>query len=248
MWADLLPSGCANSFATSDKLVTGTANRSGGTRVDQSGCRWAPITELDPELLSYRSPPLEGLAQAWREEREAMREHEVERAFLERWKNTLAVETGVLEGLYSLTTGVTETLIERGFDAALIPNDATDRDPVIVVNLLRDQRTAIDVVFDVIVQRRDLSVSLIKELHALLTQSQATTTAVDQFGRTVEVKLRRGEWKMLSNNPTRADSTVHVPGRQRSGRPAARHPDLHLGRLVAARGTSRRPCALHRRA
>jgi Fic family protein len=140
---------------------------------------------------------------------QSMPELEVERAFLERWKNRLAVETGVLEGLYSIDIGVTETLIERGFDAALIPNDSTDQDPTVVVNLLRDQRSAVDLVFDIVIQRRDLSLSFVKEVHALLTRSQATTTAVDQFGQTSEVTLLRGDWKILPNNPTRADGKVH---------------------------------------
>ncbi|MGH4012710.1 MAG: Fic family protein [Pseudonocardiaceae bacterium] len=177
--------------------------------MNRSWHQWHPITELDTALLARRVPSLEGLAQAWKEERESMQELEVERAFLERWKNRLAVETGVLEGLYSIDTGVTETLIEQGFDAALIPNNSTDRDPTVVVNLLRDQRSAVDLVFDVVVQKRDLSLSFVKEVHALLTQSQLTTTAVDQFGQTFEVELRRGDWKALPNNPTRADGMVH---------------------------------------
>jgi Fic family protein len=177
--------------------------------VNRSWYQWHPITELDDALLPRRAPSLEGLAQAWAEERESMQDLQLERAFLERWKNRLAVETGVLEGLYSLDRGVTETLIERGFDAALIPHDATDRDPTVVGNLLRDQRSAVDLVFDIVLQRRDLSLSFVKELHALLTQSQRTTTAVDQFGSTREVELCRGDWKELPNNPTRADGMVH---------------------------------------
>lgn len=86
--------------------------------MDRSWYQWHPITELDAALRVRRAPSLEGLAQAWKEERESMQELEIERAFLERWKNRLAVEPGVLEGLYSLDAGVTETLIERGFDAA----------------------------------------------------------------------------------------------------------------------------------
>ncbi|HYZ10171.1 MAG TPA: hypothetical protein VE709_16605, partial [Pseudonocardiaceae bacterium] len=46
--------------------------------------------------------------------------------FLDRWKNRLAVETGIIEGLYSLSRGITETLIERGFDATLLPSSETD--------------------------------------------------------------------------------------------------------------------------
>lgn len=170
---------------------------------------WHPITPLDETTASHQAPSLVGLSSAWREEREAMRALDVERHFLDRWKRRLAVETGVIEGLYTLDRGVTATLIERGFDSALIPNDATDQDPELVVNLLRDQREAVDMVFDVVAQRRRLTLSFVKELHSLLTTSQRTTTAYDQFGRAMVVDLVRGRWKTLPNNPTRQDGTVH---------------------------------------
>ena len=165
--------------------------------------RWKPVIELPPDLQRHRSPSLVGLAQAWREEREAMRELQVEPVFLDRWKNRLAVETGIIEGLYSLSRGITETLIERGFDATLLPSSETDGGPQAVTNLLLDQRQAIDLVFDVVSQRRGLTVSFIKELHALLTRHQATTTAVDQFGRPMQLALLHGEFKQRPNNPTR---------------------------------------------
>lgn len=125
--------------------------------VSRSWYQWHPITELDTALMARRTPSLEGMAQVWKEERESMQELDVEGTFLERWKSRLAVETGVLEGLYTIDIGVTETLIERGFDAALITNDSTDRDPTVVVNLLRDQRSAVDLVFDVVAQKRGTS-------------------------------------------------------------------------------------------
>lgn len=87
--------------------------------MNRSWHQWHPITGLDDALLARRAPSLKGLAQAWKEERESMQALQVERQFLERWKNRLAVETGVLDGLYSIDTVVTETLIERGFDGLL---------------------------------------------------------------------------------------------------------------------------------
>lgn len=48
-----------------------------------------------------------------------------------------------------------------------------------------------------------------RELHSLLTYSQRTTTAVDQFGRPMTVDLLRGAWKQRTNNPTRRDGAVH---------------------------------------
>ncbi len=123
--------------------------------------KWEPLAELPPDLQRHRSPSLVGLAQAWREEREAMRELQVEPVFLDRWKNRLAVETGIIEGLYSLSRGITETLIEQGFDVALLPSSEADGDPQAVTNLLLDQRQAIDLVFDVVSQRRGLTVYVV---------------------------------------------------------------------------------------
>ncbi|MGH4008851.1 MAG: hypothetical protein ACRDTH_11965 [Pseudonocardiaceae bacterium] len=71
--------------------------------MNRSWYQWHPITELDNALLARRAPSLEGLAQAWKEERESMQALEVERAFLERWKNRLAVETGLLAELSGLS-------------------------------------------------------------------------------------------------------------------------------------------------
>ena len=175
----------------------------------RSAHAWQPITGLDKSMRSHRAPSLEGLSSAWREEREAMRGLDVERHFLDRWKRRLAVETGVIEGLYTLDRGVTATLVERGFESALIPNNATDQDPELVVNLLRDQREAVDMVFDVVARRRPMTLSFVKELHALLTTSQPTTTAYDTFGRAMTVDLLRGQWKKLPNNPTKRDGRVH---------------------------------------
>jgi fido (protein-threonine AMPylation protein) len=79
-----------------------------------------------------------------------------------------------------------------------------------VIAILRDQRAAIDYIFELVKRDRPVTTSVIKELHSLLTQHQPTTTAMDQFGQLHEVALLRGEWKSVPNNPTRNDGTVHL--------------------------------------
>ena len=58
--------------------------------------------------------------------------------------------------------------------------------------------------------RRDLSISYIKELHACITQHQRTFIAMNQFGREIEIELLHGTWKQLPNNPIRPDGTLHI--------------------------------------
>lgn len=130
-------------------------------------------------------------------------------AFTARLRREWAIETGIIERIYTLDRGVTQILIERGIDASLIPDDATDLPPELVASIIRDQEAAIDFLFDLIAQRRDLTVGYVKELHALMTRHQESTAEVDQFGRPVTVPLEHGVFKSWPNNPTRQDGRVH---------------------------------------
>lgn len=161
-------------------------------------------------MFRQRSPRLASLATQWGSEREFLRAQGAEDRLIEQMKNRMAVETGTIEGLYVLDRGVTETLIAEGFNASLISHADTNRDPKLVVAILRDQRTAIDFVFDVVKNHRGLSTSVVKEMHVLLTKHQPTTTAMDQFGQVHEVSLLSGDWKSAPNNPTRPDGSVHL--------------------------------------
>ncbi|MDO5628236.1 MAG: Fic family protein [Mobilicoccus sp.] len=172
---------------------------------------WQPIKPLDAEFVGMRgrSPRLNALAAQWETERASLRRRGAETQLLEEMKNRMAIETGILEGLYDISRGVTETLITRGFETSLLPHGETNRDPRLVIETLKDQRAAVDYVFELVKADRPLSTSVIKELHVLLTRTQDTTTGVDQLGKVREMPLLRGEWKQRPNNPTRPDGQVH---------------------------------------
>ncbi|WP_375431195.1 Fic family protein [uncultured Friedmanniella sp.] len=172
--------------------------------------QWRRIEALPTDVFRQRSPRLASLATQWATERAFLQEQGAEGRLIEQMKNRMAVETGVIEGLYTLDRGVTETLIAEGFSSSLISHADTDRDPQLVVAILRDQRTAIDFVFELVKYQRGLSTSVIKEMHVLLTKHQPTTTAMDQFGNLHEVPLLSGDWKTVPNNPTRPDGAVHL--------------------------------------
>ena len=76
------------------------------------------------------------------------------------------IETGFLEGLHNIERGVAQTLIEHGFSADLLSHGSTNKPPRHVIQVSRDQKDALDDIFDFVKGTRGLSVSYIKELHA----------------------------------------------------------------------------------
>jgi fido (protein-threonine AMPylation protein) len=79
----------------------------------------------------------------------------------------------------------------------------------LVARIIQDHADALEGVFAFVKGERNLSVGYIRELHAALLANQETFTAVDQFGHAFEKEIHKGQYKALSNNPTRPDGTVH---------------------------------------
>lgn len=168
-----------------------------------------PIEDLPSSWPESEVRELRSLDLVWREQRERLDKLDESTHFRERLIRSWAIETGVLERVYSIDRGVTEILVAEGLKPGLLEG-ATDRDPAEVIAILSDHQEAIEGVFDFVAQRRDLTTSYIKELHSLLTRNQRTVTAVNQFGQTFETELLRGDWKRLPNNPRRPDGTMHL--------------------------------------
>lgn len=171
--------------------------------------KWHPLEDLPDDYGPLASSELLALAGVWQEQRALLQDAESLRVFNERLQREWAIETGVIENVFTLDRGVTLLLIERGIDASLIPHDATNKDPELVAAIIRDHQQAMEGLFDFVQRRRKLSASYIKELHALITRNQEKSSAVDTLGRQVEAPLLHGEYKLLPNNPARP-STVAV--------------------------------------
>jgi len=171
--------------------------------------RWKPIEDAGNNPFLLAQSELRSLSQIWLEQKAALENVEGLRNFNERLKREWAIETGVLERLYTLDREITQLLIERGIDAAFITRDSTNRHPELVAAIIRDHEAAVDFLFDFVKQQRPLTAGYIKELHALLARHQTMTDAVDTLGRRVEVPLLKGQYKTLPNNPTRPDGSVH---------------------------------------
>ena len=167
---------------------------------------WKPetgITDIEIPWKALAASEIESIRKIWAEQRGRLNGTSQLAQFTERLSREWAIETGIIENLYQIDRGITQNLIERGFQAEFLTHGSTNKPPSYVINLLRDQQDALEGVFDFITQRRDLSTSYIKELHAALLRSQDHTDAQDPSGKLVEIPLIKGDWKMQPNYPTK---------------------------------------------
>ena len=117
--------------------------------------------------------------------------------FLTKLKRQHAIETGVVEKLYDLTEGITQTLIKNGFVESYIGHNDTNIPPKKLMQYLHDHFEAMDFIFDLVKSNRNLSKSFIKELHQLITQNQDYTEAIDSLGQRINVKLLKDGIKRM---------------------------------------------------
>jgi Fic family protein len=170
---------------------------------------WEPIADLteDPKSLTDGEP--DSLRRIWATQKKLLAESGDLEAFDKRLRREWAIETGIIENVYTLDRGVTRTLIEKGIDAALIPHGASNRDSTLVARIIQDHYEALEGMLDFVGGQRQLSASYVKELHAALLRNQETHTVVDQFGQAFEKPLEKGQYKAVPNSPTRPNGTVH---------------------------------------
>ena len=173
--------------------------------------KWQPLEGLDTHIFSMDFQEIDSLHQQWLRFRKQREESnpDVFMAFLERMDRLWAIETGTIEGLYSIEHDTIRTLVQDGFIAELLNRTATDRDPQDLVKILKDHTDSLDLVTKSIRQEMLLSGHYIRELHQLLTRNQTTYSAVNQFGHVFEAGLDKGGFKTQPNNPTRPDGQMH---------------------------------------
>lgn len=171
---------------------------------------WSPIG-FSGEWLKADTTSLEDILPSWFRKREQMGEDDQDYIeFLNRLKRQHAIETGVVEKLYDLNEGITQTFIKEGFVESYLQHGDTNISPKKLMAYLQDHFDAIDFVFDLVKDRRPLTKSFIKELHQLLTQNQSATDAVDSLGRIIQVPLLKGQFKEHPNNPIREDGKIYM--------------------------------------
>ena len=171
--------------------------------------RWQPIAPLGEtgydfqEITSLQREWLRIKAEVERDTPQAYAE------FTARLTRRWAIETGIIEGVYELDRGVTETLVEKGFVADYIDRVSTNKEPSELTAILMDHQASVASVNKWIKEGLPLTKWFLRALHRQILNNQHTYRAIDQFGNSFESTLFKGEFKKQPNNPTRPDGILH---------------------------------------
>ncbi len=172
--------------------------------------KWSPLVDLPDDPSALTDSELDALHRVWTEQSQGLAAAEVLDEFNARLAREWAIETGVIEGVYTVDRGVTRLLIGRGIQASLISREsAGGDDPERVARIIQDHVEVLEELFAFVKGERSLTAGYIKELHAALLRHQDTVIGVDQFGNKVQKRLEKGLYKTHPNNPTRTNGTIH---------------------------------------
>jgi Fic family protein len=210
---DLPGSDATSGNALSDILGAALKRATKKEKTDESHSdyNWHPLEPLSDRDREIDLAAMMPLYETWRtsKERLAVSSPEGLKEFNQQLIRRMSIETGILERLYDLDRGTTEALIAHGFVEDLVSRSSTDIEPARLIDILRDQEAAIQLVMDCVARSRPLTKGIIHELHSILTRHQDTTIAVDSLGQHREIPLVKGRFKTLPNNPQRPTGVVH---------------------------------------
>ena len=168
-----------------------------GSSADSIFSSWKTIQPLSDDERMIDVAMMRPLYESWRASQTRLQasSHGQLAEFNRRLIRRLSIETGILERLYDVDRGTTEALVAHGFAEDLVSHSSTDIAPSRLIDILRDQEAAIQLVMDAVANKRQLTKGLLHELHAIITRHQDTTVAVDQLGGHHDIPLLKGQLK-----------------------------------------------------
>lgn len=169
------------------------------------------IKKFPDDAASHGSSELKALATVWREKQDELQETGVFQDFLKKLQREWAIETGIIERLYTWDRGVTEVLIEQGIDSSLIAHQGGIQSEKAehIKKIIDDQLSIVEGLFSFVKGDQPLTEHFIRGLQAQFTEHQDHTEALTADGSFLRVKLEKGRYKSLPNNPRRPDGEMH---------------------------------------
>lgn len=171
--------------------------------------KYQPIEPLSAEIVE--SKELRALETIWKAQRHSLEEKGLIDDFTERLKREWAIETGIIERLYTWDRGVTETLIEQGIEAELLTHHAglSERKAINTVRMIASHKDVLETLFSFVTGEQPLTEMYIRQIHAAFTEHQDSTEAQTMDGALIEIPLLKGVYKERPNNPKRQDGSIH---------------------------------------
>ena len=165
-----------------------------------------------PNPDAFEFPELRALTSVWHEKKGQLEDDGAYKEFIKKLQREWAIETGIIERLYTWDRGVTEVLIEQGIESSMISHrgSVAQKDAEHIQALINDHLGIVEGLFGYIKGEEPLSEYFIRGLQAQFTAHQDHSDAVTESGDLVRVTLLKGEYKTLPNNPRRPDGEMHV--------------------------------------
>ncbi|MBF0139940.1 MAG: Fic family protein [Magnetococcales bacterium] len=164
------------------------------------------------DISSLINQELAALSKVWQERKGQIQVSGEYQEFLKKMEREWAIETGIIERLYTWDRGVTEVLIEQGVEASLISHrGGMDRDEAeYITAMIKDHQNIVEGLFSFVKGNQPLSEHYIRSLHAEFTAHQDFIEAQTEDGRPLKVQLLKGEYKKQPNNPRRQNGDIHT--------------------------------------
>lgn len=165
-----------------------------------------------PDQAAFQFPELRALTSVWKEKKVKLEGNGAYKEFIKKLQREWAIETGIIERLYTWDRGVTEVLIEQGIESSIIAHRGglAKKDAEHIQLLINDHLGIVEELFGYIKGDEPLSEHFIRGLQAQFTAHQDYTEAVTESGNLVRVTLLKGVYKKLPNNPRRSDGQLHL--------------------------------------
>lgn len=165
-----------------------------------------------PNPDAFEFLELRALTSVWLEKKEQLEDDGAYKEFIKKLQREWAIETGIIERLYTWDRGVTEVLIEQGIESSIISHrgGVAKKDAEHIQALINDHLGIVEGLFGYIKGEEPLSEYFIRGLQAQFTAHQDYSDAVTESGNFVRISLLKGEYKTIPNNPRRPDGEMHV--------------------------------------
>ena len=175
---------------------------------------WKPIAPMPEGAREWHFLGYKERADRWLSLLREIKKDPEKDKYVSNWlaerQRAFSIETGQIEGLYTLKFGVTEQLMVEGLAGVVASHTIENVEDRTIKGLLADQNAAFDMMFDTAFSGRPLTAHDLRQWHQLITRHQETVVGLTMDGKHVRVPFKnKGVWKLQPNNPRRPDGVMH---------------------------------------
>lgn len=179
---------------------------------------WNRIEPLPREAAAWKDERYDELIEEMHSLLDEVTDKNKDKTLVDIWlrerTREFAIETGQIEGLYTLKKGITEQLITEGLHNVVASHTLENIDDETIKGLLEDQEDVVNTLFGDMKKVRPLTQYVIKSWHGQLTRHQTHVAGLrpKPHGgmKRVQVEFKnKGMYKIHPNNPRRPDGVIH---------------------------------------